>query len=387
MKITVVGIGYVGLANAILLAQNNIVTLLDVDKEKVYKINNGISPIDDCEIKEYLNKNINLKATLDKKEAYEEAEYIVVAAPTNYDERTNFFDTQAVDNVVKDIIHINTNTVIILKSTLPIGYTEKMKSRLGIEDLIFAPEFLREGRALYDNLYPSRIVIGSNSQKAQKFVELLIEGAIRKEVDIVYTGSTEAETIKLFANTYLAMRVAFFNELDIYAEERSLNTQQIIKGICLDSRIGDYYNNPSFGYGGYCLPKDTKQLLADFGDIPNTLIKAIVEANDTRKTFIASKVLKSGAKTIGIYRLTMKAASDNFRQSAIQDIIKKLEQAQRKILIYEPFYNKQMFLNGEIIRDFKEFTKKSDIILANRMSNELLPVKEKVYTRDLYFRD
>ncbi|MCC2878534.1 nucleotide sugar dehydrogenase [Clostridiales bacterium TF09-2AC] len=387
MKITVVGIGYVGLANAILLAQNNIVTLLDVDKEKVYKINNGISPIDDCEIKEYLNKNINLKATLDKKEAYEEAEYIVVAAPTNYDERTNFFDTQAVDNVVKDIIHINTNTVIILKSTLPIGYTEKMKSRLGIEDLIFAPEFLREGRALYDNLYPSRIVIGSNSQKAQKFVELLIEGAIRKEVDIVYTGSTEAETIKLFANTYLAMRVAFFNELDIYAEERSLNTQQIIKGICLDSRIGDYYNNPSFGYGGYCLPKDTKQLLADFGDIPNTLIKAIVEANDTRKTFIASKVLKSGAKTIGIYRLTMKAASDNFRQSAIQDIIKKLEQAQRKILIYEPFYKKQMFLNGEIIRDFKEFTKKSDIILANRMSNELLPVKEKVYTRDLYFRD
>ena len=262
-----------------------------------------------------------------------------------------------------------------------------MKSRLGIEDLIFAPEFLREGRALYDNLYPSRIVIGSNSQKAQKFVELLIEGAIRKEVDIVYTGSTEAETIKLFANTYLAMRVAFFNELDIYAEERSLNTQQIIKGICLDSRIGDYYNNPSFGYGGYCLPKDTKQLLADFGDIPNTLIKAIVEANDTRKTFIASKVLKSGAKTIGIYRLTMKAASDNFRQSAIQDIIKKLEQAQRKILIYEPFYKKQMFLNGEIIRDFKEFTKKSDIILANRMSNELLPVKEKVYTRDLYFRD
>ena len=387
MKITVVGIGYVGLANAILLAQNNIVTLLDVDKEKVYKINNGISPIDDCEIKEYLNKNINLKATLDKKEAYEEAEYIVVAAPTNYDERTNFFDTQAVDNVVKDIIHINTNTVIILKSTLPIGYTEKMKSRLGIEDLIFAPEFLREGRALYDNLYPSRIVIGSNSQKAQKFVELLIEGAIRKEVDIVYTGSTEAETIKLFANTYLAMRVAFFNELDIYAEERSLNTQQIIKGICLDSRIGDYYNNPSFGYGGYCLPKDTKQLLADFGDIPNTLIKAIVEANDTRKTFIASKVLKSGAKTIGIYRLTMKAASDNFRQSAIQDIIKKLEQAQRKILIYEPFYKKQMFLNGEIIRDFKEFTKKSDIILANIMSNELLPVKEKVYTRDLYFRD
>ncbi len=388
MKIAVAGTGYVGLSLAVLLSQHNEVYALDIMKEKVDMINNHISPIRDNEIEDYLkNKKLNLKATLDYKEAFKDAKYIVISTPTNYDDKTNKFDTSSVEDTIEKVISMNLDTTIIIKSTIPVGFTEKMKDKYGIDNIIFSPEFLREGSALYDNLYPSRIILGEKSKRAEKFANLLKEGALKENIDIKFMGNTEAEAVKLFSNTYLALRVAYFNELDTYCELKGLNTKEIIEGVGLDPRIGSHYNNPSFGYGGYCLPKDTKQLLANYKDVPENLIEAIVKANDTRKTHIAEMIISKNPKVVGIYRLTMKTDSDNFRSSAIQGVIQNLKKSNVEIIIYEPTLEDDEFNDCKVIHDFDEFKKCSDIIIANRLEDVLKDCKDKVYTRDLYSRD
>lgn len=388
MKIAVAGTGYVGLSLAVLLSQHNEVYALDIMKEKVDMINNHISPIRDNEIEDYLkNKKLNLKATLDYKEAFKDAKYIVISTPTNYDDKTNKFDTSSVEDTIEKVISMNLDTTIIIKSTIPVGFTEKMKDKYGIDNIIFSPEFLREGSALYDNLYPSRIILGEKSKRAEKFANLLKEGALKENIDVKFMGNTEAEAVKLFSNTYLALRVAYFNELDTYCELKGLNTKEIIEGVGLDPRIGSHYNNPSFGYGGYCLPKDTKQLLANYKDVPENLIEAIVKSNDTRKTHIAEMIISKNPKVVGIYRLTMKTDSDNFRSSAIQGVIQNLKKSNVEIIIYEPTLEDDEFNDCKVIHDFDEFKKCSDIIIANRLEDVLKDCKDKVYTRDLYSRD